>query len=278
MHRRARSILLLLCIPEPVLAQLPFYTDDPGVTDRGKWHFEFFNEYDVLQLQYPSLRQNTADFKLSYGLPFNLQADVEAPYLGIYRAIGTPNSFGNGDTNLEVKWEFHKESPSSRLPALAVSVIFGLPTGDPIQQLGSGLTDYWFNFIVQKSLSRKTRMNLNPGYLFSGNTAVGDLGITKVRGPVFVGGVSLLHDFTARLTLGAEVYGGYSNDEDLGRSQLQFMLGGQYQLRKGLSLAFVVLGGRYVASPHTGGQIGFAVDLPDVLRHPLADKPSFTGH
>jgi hypothetical protein len=114
MHRFARSILLLLSIPASVSAQLPFYTDDPGVTDRGKCHFEFFNEYDVLQLQYPSLRQNTADYKLSYGLPFNLELDVEVPYLGIYRASRTPNSFGNGDANLEVKWEFHKESPASR--------------------------------------------------------------------------------------------------------------------------------------------------------------------
>lgn len=276
MHRCARSILLLLCVPARIVAQLPFYTDDPGVTDSGKWHFEFFNEYDVLQLQYPSLRQNTADYKLSYGLPFNLEADVEVPYLGIYRAIGTPNSFGNGDTNLETKWEFHKESPTSPLPALGVSVIFGLPTGNPIQELGSGLTDYWFNFIAQKSLSHNTRMNLNLGYLFAGNTAVGDLGITKVRGHVFVGGVSLLHDLTARLTLGAEVYGGYSNNEDLDRSQLQFMLGGQYQLRKGLSLGFGVLGGRYVASPRIGGQIGFAVDFPDVLGKPLAEKLPLT--
>jgi hypothetical protein len=36
-------------------AQLPFYTDDAAVTERGKWHFEFFNEYDALQLQYPNL-------------------------------------------------------------------------------------------------------------------------------------------------------------------------------------------------------------------------------
>lgn len=109
-----------------------------------------------------------------------------------------PNSFGHGDVNLEVKWAFHKESPKSRLPALAVSMTFGLPTGDPAQELGSGLTDYWFNFIVQKSLSKKTRMNLNLGYLFAGNTEGGDLGITRVRGNVFVGGASLLHDFTKR--------------------------------------------------------------------------------
>src|SRR5215469_8402211 len=97
MHRCARSILLLLAIPATVFAQLPFYTDEPAVTPNGKFHFEFFNEYDILQLQYPSLRQNTVNFKLAYGLPFNLEMDAEGPYLGIYRAIGTPNSFGNGD-------------------------------------------------------------------------------------------------------------------------------------------------------------------------------------
>jgi hypothetical protein len=266
MLRRARSILLLLSIAAPVSAQLPFYTDDPSVTEKGKWHFEFFNEYDVLQLQYPNLRQNTVNYKLNYGLPFNLEVDLDSPYLGIYRALGTPNSSGNGDLNLGLKWEFHKESTGSPLPALGVSAYFEFPTGDAIQQLGSGLIDYWLNFIVQKSLSSKTRMNLNLGYLFAGNTATGDLGITKARGHVFAGGVSLLHDFTARLTLGAEAYGGYSNSENLGRSQLQFMLGGQYQLRKGLSLTFGALGGKYIASPRIGGQIGFAVDFPDVLR------------
>jgi len=44
-------------------AQLPFYTDDPSVTDRGKWHFEFFNEFDKLQ---SSQNQNTANFKLNF--------------------------------------------------------------------------------------------------------------------------------------------------------------------------------------------------------------------
>jgi hypothetical protein len=43
------------------------YTDDPAVTERGKWHFEFFNEFDALQHpQYPNLRQNTANYKLNY--------------------------------------------------------------------------------------------------------------------------------------------------------------------------------------------------------------------
>ena len=101
MRLPARSCLLLfgtIWIAAPLMAQLPFYTDDPAVTERGKWHFEFFNEFDALQLQYPNIRQNTANCKLNYGLPFNLELDVDVPYLAIFRTVGTPNALGGGDT------------------------------------------------------------------------------------------------------------------------------------------------------------------------------------
>jgi hypothetical protein len=268
-----RILLLLLCalsIAAPLPAQLPFYTDDPAVTEPGKWHFEFFNEFDALQRpQFPNLRQNTANYKLNYGLPFNLELDIDAPYLAILRAVQTPSSTGTGDTNLGVKWEFHKESKTSRLPALGVSLYIEFPTGDARQQLGSGLTDYWLNFITQKSLSDKTRINANAGYLFAGNTSTGVLGITTARGHVFAGGLSLLHDFTPRLTLGGEIYGGYSNNGDLGRSQFQALVGGTYTLRNGLAVSLGVLGGRYIASPRIGAQVGFAVDFPDILHRQI---------
>ena len=253
-----------LCAVEPLRAQLPFYTDDTGVTDRGKWHFEFFNEYDALQLQYPNIEQNTANFKLNYGLPHNLELDVDAPYLVIHRAAGSKPSSGGGDTDLGAKWSFHKESEGSRIPGLAASLYIEFPTGDARQQLGSGLTDYWLNFIGQKSFSEKTRMNGNVGYLFAGNTSTGALGTQNTRGHVVTGGLSLLHDFTARLTLGGEVYGAYAANGNLGKSQFQGMAGGQYALRKGLSLCLGLLGGKYVASPRIGGQIGIAMDFPDV--------------
>jgi hypothetical protein len=193
---------------------------------------------------------------------------VDAPYLAIYRALATPSSIGAGDTNMGVKWEFHKESAGNRLPALGASFYVEVPTGDASQQLGSGLIDYWLNFIVQKSLSDKTRINANAGYLFAGNTSTGVLGITKVRGHVFAGGVSLLHDFTPRLTLGGEVFGGFASNDNLARSQLQGMVGGIYALRSGLAVSFGLLGGKYIATPRIGGQIGFAVDFPDVVRPP----------
>jgi Putative MetA-pathway of phenol degradation len=270
MLQPARIFPLLLCllgISMDLPAQLPFYTDDPAVTGQGNWHFEFFDEFDALQHpQFPNLQQNTANYKLNYGLPHNLELDLDAPYLAIFRALHTPSSTGAGDTDFGVKWEFHRASMADRLPALGASFYVEFPTGNALEQLGSGLIDYWLNFIAQKSLSDKTRINANAGYLFAGNTSTGVLGISTVRGHVFAGGLSLLHDFTPRLTLGAEIYGGFANDDNLGRSQLQGLLGGIYALRRGLSLSFGVLGGKYSASPRIGGQIGFGVDFPDAVR------------
>jgi hypothetical protein len=237
------------------------------VTEKGKWHFEFFDEFDGLQRpQFPNLRQNTTSYKLNYGLPHNLELDVDAPYLSIFRAFGGAAVNGAGDTNVGVKWNFHKAAAGSRAPGLGASLYVEFPTGDSQRQLGSGLTDYWVNLMAQWAAGGKTRITGNAGYLFAGNTSVGVLGITTTRGHVITGGLSVQHDFNARLTLGGELYGGYSNNGGLGREQLQAMLGGHYALRQGLSVAFGLLGGKYIASPRIGGQVGFSVDFPDVWR------------
>jgi Putative MetA-pathway of phenol degradation len=265
MDLRTWALLLLsgLLLAPPLEGQLPFYTDDPSVTEKGTLHFEFFNEYDFLQHPvFPNLRQNTANYKLNYGLPSNLELDIDAPYLAIYRTAGVETSCGFGDTNMGVKWNFHNASPASRLPSLATSLYIELPTGDSRQQLGSGLTDYWLNFIAQEPLSDKTRINVNLGYLFAGNTSTGVIGIQTTRGHVYTGGLSLLHDINPRLTLGGELYGGYADRKGLAKSQLQALVGGQYTIRPGLTFDFGLLGGKYIASPRIGAQIGFSVDFP----------------
>ena len=270
MRHGAKVLVLLcgLCGTHLLYAQLPFYTDDPSVTEKGKWHFEFFNEYDVLQHQDPNLRQNTANYKLNCGLPYNLEADVDFPYLAIFRARGDLSPTGVGDLNLGLKWNFRKASQGSRLPALSTSLYIEFPTGNSRQQLGSGLIDYWLNFIAQEPLTDKTRINMNLGLLIAGNTSTGVVGIQTRHGHVYVGGLSVLHDISPRLTLGSEVYGGIADNDALGRSQLQFLVGGQYQVRKGMTFDFGVLGGKYIASPRIGGQIGFSVDFPDILEAP----------
>jgi hypothetical protein len=265
----------VLCVTKPAQAQLPFYTDDPAVTANGKLHFEFFNEYDALQHpQFPNLRQNTANYKLNYGLPHDLELDIDSPYLSIFRAVGAETASGIGDTNLGIKWNFRKSSQHSRVPALSTSFYVEFPTGNSRQQFGSGLTDYWLNFIAQEALSDKTRVNANLGFLFAGNTSTGVLGIQTTRGHVYPGGLSLLHDFTPKLTLGGEIFGGVSDNAGLGRSQLQGMIGGQYTIRDGLTFTFGALGGKYIASPRIGAQIGFSMDFPDILQaHPKGLTP-----
>jgi Putative MetA-pathway of phenol degradation len=273
MRLSSRLVFVIFCgllNTMPLLAQMPFYTDDPAVTAPRVLHFEFFNEYDGLQSsQYPNLNQNTANFKLNYGLPHNLELDIDAPYIAIHRDGGKQNSTGVGDTDLGMKWKFRAASAGSHFPALAASLYVEFPTGDVHEQLGSGLTDYWLNSIVQEPLTDKTRITANFGFLFAGNTSTGAIGIQTTRGHVFTGGLSLLHDLNTRLTLGAEVYGGLADTPGLGRDQLQGLGGGSYALRNGLSVTFALLGGKYEASPRIGGQVGFTMDFPTVLRsHP----------
>jgi hypothetical protein len=271
---RSFSLIVLCAIAQAglVAAQMPFYTDDPDVTDRGMWHFEFYNEFDSLQSsEFPDLRQNTANFKLNYGLPHGLELDVDAPYLAIYRAPAARMAAGIGDTDMGIKWNFRK-SPRPLSPALGASLYIEFPTGDTHQQLSSGLRDYWLNFITQEPFTDKTRLTANLGFLFAGNTSTGVVGVQTTRGHVYTGGLSLLHDFSPSLTLGGEIYGGVADTSALGKNQLQGLGGGSYTIRDGLSFAFALLGGKYPGSPKVGGQIGFAVDFPRVWRRPPANN------
>ena len=176
--------------------------------------------------------------------------------------LETSRPDGVGDTDMGVKWNFLKEVKGRRHPAAGASFYVEFPTGNPGQQLGSGLADYALNFMVQKSISEKTRINGNAGILFAGNTSTGVVGTQNARGQVFTGGLSLLHDFNERITLGGELYGAFANSGALGKTQLQGMAGGQYSIRKGITFCFGLLGGVYVASPRIGGQLGLSVDFP----------------
>lgn len=258
-----RGLLLGLCLTAQAYGQQPFYTDDADVTARRKFHFEFSNEFDILQRSaFPSLRQNTASFELNYGLFEGVELAIEAPLLTIFNARETSprKVMGIGDTNLAVKYNFHKERDDSRWPALTVNLNFEIPTGDVDRQLGSGLADVWLNFIAQKSLTDRTTLRINQGILFSGNTATGVIGL-KTRGAVYTAGASLVRKLTPRLQLGAEVTGAVAQKSDLGKGQLQFLAGSNYELKPGLTFDFGVLGGRLPASPRVGVQLGIAVDF-----------------
>src|SRR5260221_6298769 len=255
-------LLSMLFGAGPLHAQMPFYTDDTAVTAPKKLHVEVFDELDGLQSsRRPDVRQNTANLRVNFSPVSRLELDVDAPYLAIYRAPGSQTSRGVGDTNLGAKWNRREATTDSALAEFAVSFYVEFPTGDSRQELGSGLTDYWLNFILQRPLSEVTRINVNLGLLFAGNTSTGAVGIQTRRGQVYTGGFALLHDVTPRLTLGGELYGGISDGAGQDKTQLQALLGAQYAIRDGLTLCLGVLGGKYGATPQIGGEIGTSVDF-----------------
>jgi hypothetical protein len=261
-----RCFMLIILIWSLLLiahAQQPFVTDDADVTDKGKFHLQVGNEYDLLQRTlYPAKTQNTTSFELDYGLWRGVEVGFAPPLLALHSShvVMPQNSFGLGDATLHVKYNFLKEREGSRRPALTVSAIVQFPTGNQAKQLGTGLTDYYLNGILQKSVSTKTKLRLNGGLLFAGNTVNGLLGI-RTRGRVFTGGGSIVRQFTKRLDLGAELTGAVTGNFQLSRGQLQTLVGGNYELRKGLTFDFGLVAGRFSASPRAGAQLGFSLDF-----------------
>jgi hypothetical protein len=258
------SLLLMLGLSSArASAQQPFVTDDADTTPKKHFHFEFSNEFDLLQrASFPAARQNTADLELDYGLLSNVEIGIEVPLLTILNASGTtPKRItGIGDANLSLKYNFLRERENSRRPALALAFNLELPTGDTERQLGSGLADFYLNGILQKSVTSKTKLRLNGGILFSGNETTGVIGI-KSRGTVFTAGASVVKQFTPKLQLGVEFTGAMSSNFQLGKGQLQTLAGGNYQINKNVSFDFGFLAGKHAASPRAGLQLGVSIDF-----------------
>jgi hypothetical protein len=245
-------------------AQIPFYTDDAETTEKGKFHFEFFNEHDWLQKSsLPGKTQNTTNFTLNYGVTDRVELGLNAPILNISNTrqslLGRQSGFG--DTQLGVKVKLRDERDGSRLPAVSVVFYVELPTGSTRKQTGSGLLDYWLYGVLQKSLTKRTKVRLNGGILFAGNSSTGLIGIEGTRGQVFTANGSLVRDFTPKLQLGAELFGGVTNNFNLTRGQLEAQLGGSYSVLDNFAFTFGVLAGRFPASPRAGFHLGFAYDF-----------------
>jgi hypothetical protein len=255
------TAFLLLSVVS-VSAQQPFYTDDADVTDYKHFHIQFSNEFDVLQrFDYPGLTQNTSVLEVGYGLAKNLEVSVNGPLINISnsRIITPRHLIGLGDIELQVKFNPIKEKEGSRRPALAATFAVEFPTGNTDKGLGSGLADYFVNGIIQKSVTKKTKIRLNGGILFAGNDTTGEIGI-KTRGTAFVGGASIVKQFTPKLDLGVEVTGALTKTLHLDEGQVQTQIGGNYQLFKKMSLDFGVIAGKFNTT-RAGVQLGVSIDF-----------------
>jgi hypothetical protein len=186
-------------------------------TEKGKFHFEFFNEHDWLQrASFPGLRQNTSNFSLNYDLADRVELGINAPMIKIFNSP----EFVAGKSDRNRRYD-----------------------------------------VLQKSLTKRTMGRLNGGILFADNTSTGLIGIQTSRGQVFTANGSLVRDFTPKLKLAAELFGGVTNNFNLTRGQLESQIGGSYALRDNFSFTFGVLAGRFPASPRIGFHLGLAYDF-----------------
>ena len=243
--------------------QQPFLNDDADVAAYHRWHFETSAEYDRLpHSSFPNLRQLTQTVKFSFGPFRNTEVGLDFPLILIWhdQTSGLGNPFGLGDMDFSIKHLFREEKPGSKWPAISASLNIEPPTGSAKAQLGSGLIDYYLNSIFQKTLSARDTLRVNAGATFAGNTLTGAIGI-NTRGTIFTGGASLTHQFTPRLDLGLEVYGGYTANATLGRGELEEQFAGNYLLRKNLTLDFGINTGQAVGSPRYGFLVGFSKDF-----------------
>jgi hypothetical protein len=244
-------------------AQQPFYIDDAHVADLHHWHLESNNEFDFLSKKsFPNLRQDTQTIKFSYGAFHQCEVGMDFPLIMIFNqpGFGLGNPIGLGDMDFSLKYRFHEEKEGSRLPAFTASLNLEPPTGNAKKQLGSGLMDYYLNSVMEKTLPRKFTLRVNGGATFAGNTLTGAIGI-KTRGTIFTGGASLVRQFTQKLDLGVEVTGGFEPNLKLGRGQLAEQVGGNYEIKKNLTIDFGFIAGQDVGSPRLGYQLGFSKDF-----------------
>lgn len=254
----------LFLLPVLLQAQQPFLTDDADVARVRHFHLELLTDHSRLQQSsYPALRQNTTRLQLIYGLINNLEIGVDGPLLAIFNAAesGTSNAFGFGDLNLQFKYRVRHEREGSSWPDLTVALHVELPTGNPGNQLGSGIEDYWLNGIVQKKLSPRLMYRLNTGILFSGNTLTGAIGIRSARGKVFTGSSSLAFRVNGRWLVGGEVAAAFTRQIELGKALVQTQVGAKYALTRAVGLDFAITTGKLEGSPRLGASLGISVDF-----------------
>lgn len=267
MRRRLVAAFAAVAIGAPAAAraQQPFATDDADVTPTGWVHFESFNEFDWLKpSDAPHLRQNTANFRINYGLGHGLELDLDSPLITIFndQTVLPRRPFGVGDTNFGIKWNLRAEAEGSNVPAVTLATYIETPTGNSTDGLGSGLLDIWLYGVIQKSLTKTLVLRVNGGYLFTGNTSTGVVGITSAHGKVVTMGTSLQRQMSERLVLGGEVSAAIANDVASDHAQLQALFGETYGVTEHFGVDFAITGGHFSASPRFGIQLGFTLDLP----------------
>ena len=117
---------LLAASTSVAIAGAPFVTDDPGTNPEGTFELTISAQYTRTAGEADG---RLVGVELNYGLTPALQLHLFQP-LAFSRVSGSNTKFGNGDTELGVKYRFLDEREDGWLPSVAAFPLLLLPTGD----------------------------------------------------------------------------------------------------------------------------------------------------
>lgn len=213
---------ILLFVATQALAELPFITDDPDVTDFRHSEFYLFGtkirEESGTQIIVPAIQYN-------YGIIPDVEIEIVTGILTNEPRNGLSNSTGFTDIQAGFKWEFLKES--KYLPAAAINFSYFFPTGNVRRGLGNGRPLYFIPIWLQKTFDKWT--------VYGGGGRL--VNSQKFQRNFWFGGMVVQRAIDDHWTLGAEVYA--QGDETFrDKSFTLINLGGYYFFRKDFALLF----------------------------------------
>ncbi|MEI6502605.1 MAG: transporter [Armatimonadota bacterium] len=138
---------------------------------------------------------------------------------------GMPSNTGLGDALVGMKWCFRDQGEG--WPKLGLLPQMTLPTGAADRGLGAGKATYGLPLLVE--YERKSWLAfVNVGYVWQQAAGASDYGYY---------GATVCHEAGRRWQFGGELLGRAASDVG-GRSLLAYNLGGEYELRRDVSVLF----------------------------------------
>ncbi len=246
--------LLWLCRAAAALAQAPFVTDDAGVTERGRWHFELVDQWaELTPAERPATAQSTTVLNLGFGLAPGVELGCDVPWIAI--AGAGAKASGWGDLDFYVKW--HLTDGRGRRPAWAAVGAFESATGDSTKGLGSGVSDRALGLIAEWSGVAGFDLRSNLGVVFSGNSLTGEVGL-RTRGRIWTANLSATRELE-HWALGIELTGARGERDSAEAREARLQAGARWSLGAGRTLAASVQRG-WFATPPWQLQLGVILD------------------
>jgi len=233
-------MVILIIVPQVILAGPPFLTDDPDPVQFKHWEY-YISSQSTFDHSAKNSTGTLPHFEVNYGLVDNVQIHMILPLNYSYSASHF-NAYGYANTEFGIKYRFLKENEYR--PEIGTFPILLIPTVNN-SELSSGKTQLFIPVWIQKSWDKLTSYGgggywINPG---TGN-----------KNYIFAGWQAQ-YEFSKTISLGTEIYY-HTPDANDSSSAVGFNLGGFLNFSEKFHFLFSV-GYSLTNENYTTAYVGF---------------------